>query len=153
MWIFPVRLQETMQWSERGISVVTCGRVTAEAAVSNQPETTTVAPEEEIDSQGASASSDGSSSHGGKLAQVEEELSLISASLLSPRYKELVLASIHLAPLRFHEGVSYCPSKKLLERTLTDNIWVSCLYFSFVVCSFSFIFIICPSTSRAYIIH
>lgn len=89
-----------------------------------------------------SAFGSGSSSHGCGLAQVKEELGLVSTGLLPPSYKELVSASIHLAPPRFHEGVSYCPPKKLLERTLADNIQVSHLYFSFVVCSSLFILFI-----------
>lgn len=131
----------------------TLGCVTADAVAGNQPGAAIVSPEEEVDWQGPFVSGGGGSSHGKESAQAEEELSLISADLLLPRYRELVLASIHLAPPCFHEGVSCYPLKKLLERTLADNIRVSCLYFFFVVCLSFFIFIICLFTFRVHIIH
>lgn len=120
---------------------------------SSQPGAATITFEEEVDLQGATASGDGNSTHGGKSAQVEEELGLNSAGILLPCYKELVLASIHLASPRFHKGISRCPPKKLLKRTLADNIRVSCLHFFFVVHLSSFAFIIYPFASRAHIIH
>lgn len=40
-----------------------------------------------------------------KPMQTEVELSLIFAGMLPPCYKELVSASVHLAPPWFHEGV------------------------------------------------
>lgn len=63
--------------------------------------------------------------HSEESVWVEEELNLISIDVLSPHYKELVSASIHMAPPHFHESVRCCSQKKLLERALADNNWVS----------------------------
>lgn len=100
-------------------------RVGVETAAGNRLATSTVAQGQEVDSQDASATNDSGSLPRDELALVEKVLGLVLAGVLPPRYKELISASIHLAPLRFHEGVSCCPPKKLLEWALADNIWVS----------------------------
>lgn len=55
----------------------------------------------------------------------EVKLGLIAVGMLSPRCRELVSASVHLAPHRFHEVVRQSSQRKLLERLLVDNIRVS----------------------------
>lgn len=89
--------------------------VAADIVAGGQPVTSTIAYGQEVSLQGALTASGSGSSHGDESAQVEEELSLILAGMLPPHYKELVLASIHLASLRFHEGERYYFQKKLLE--------------------------------------
>lgn len=91
------------------------GHVIVDAVADNQPATSTTAYSKEVDPQDAPIVGGSGSLHGEESTQVKEELSLISAGMLPPRYKELVSTSIHLAPPCFHEGVRCYLQKKLLE--------------------------------------
>lgn len=76
-------------------------RVTVDAVEDDQLAAPTVAYLKEVDLQGMPVAGDSGSLHGEESAQVEEELSLVSIGVLPPRYKELISASIHLAPHTF----------------------------------------------------
>lgn len=85
-----------------------------DTAIGNQPATSKAAYLKEANLQYLPMSSGSNNSDKGELAQIEEELSLISAGMLPPRYKDLISTSVHLAPLHFHESVRYYPQKKRL---------------------------------------
>lgn len=81
-----------------------------------------------VSSQDPSTVGTSSNSLSGKPTQIEEELNLLSAGMLPPRYKGLVSTSICLALLRFHKSVKRCPQRKLLEWVLLDNIRINNRY-------------------------
>lgn len=93
----------------------TPGRIAAMVDITgdDQPATFLAIHPKEVSSQGPSIASANSSSHREESAQIKEELSLILTGVLPPSYKELVSASVYLAPPRFHESVRCYPQRKL----------------------------------------
>lgn len=85
------------------------GRAAVDTSMDDQLAISTVVGPKEVSSQGLSSNGGNNSSYKDGSAQIEEELNLISAGMLPPRYKELVSASAHLAPPRFHESIRRCP--------------------------------------------
>lgn len=82
----------------------TLGRTTTATNVIGEAQLSPSTPRR-VSKQGPSAVRTSSSSLGGRLAHIEEELNLVSANMLSPCYKGLVFAFIHLALPQFHESV------------------------------------------------
>lgn len=81
------------------------GCVTMDTAVGSQLITSTIAYLKEVDSHDTPVVGGSSSLHREESAQIKEELNLISAGMLPLCYKDLVSASIHLAPPRSPEHV------------------------------------------------
>lgn len=78
----------------------------------NRPFVTLAIYPREVNSQGLSTANASSNSYEEESTQIEKELNLISTSVLPPRYKELVLTSIYLAPLHFSRECEMLPSKE-----------------------------------------